>query len=236
MAAWRMPLYVVAFDLPGHGGSPWLGETLYDASRLAERVAKALAAQGIRRPVLVGHSLGARIAVELAAGTALKPRGTILVDMSGHDSSETTSAIAAHLESLMAGAPTLEGLVRLIVDRLPLANQQAVAMAVLAMATKVDGRWRMTIDPAMKHLLAPSRNPEEIWRLLTSMKGPAALVRGAYSAVMDRRTAAQISEALSWRPVIIETIDRAGHAIPLEQPELLARALENCLRGWRVAA
>jgi len=236
MAAWRMPLSVMAFDLPGHGRSPWSGEGHYDVRGLALWVAKALAARGIHRPVLVGHSLGARIAVELAAGTALNPRGTILVDMSAHDSSETSRAVAAHLDALMAGAPTLEGLVRLVGDRLPLADPHAVAMAVPAMATSAEGRWRMALDPAVRHLLAPSRHPEEIWSLLARLKGPAAVVRGAYSAVMDRRMAVRIAEAIPWRPVLIETVDKAGHAVPLEQPALLALAVEKCLRGWRVAA
>jgi pimeloyl-ACP methyl ester carboxylesterase len=236
MAAWKTPLTVIAFDLPGHGGSPSLAPAEYQVSRLADLVAEALAQQGIVRPVLVGHSLGARIAVELAARATLNPRGTILVDMSGQDSSETNRAVAAHLDALMAGAPTLEGLVRLVGDRLPLADPQAVAMVVPAMATSAEGRWLMARDPAIKHLLAPSRHPEEIWSRLARLQGPAAVVRGAYSAVMDRRMAARIVEAIPWRPVLIETIDKAGHAIPLEQPVLLARAIEKSLRGWRVAA
>jgi pimeloyl-ACP methyl ester carboxylesterase len=236
MAAWRMPLSVVAFDLPGHGRSPWLGEAHYDVPGLADRVAKALAAQGIHRPVLVGHSLGARIAVELAARSSLYPRGTILVDVSGRDGDETTSAVAAHLEALMVGAPTLEGLVKLVGDRLPLADPQAFAMAVPPMATEADGSWRMALDPAIRQLLAPARNPEEIWHLLSRLQGPAAVVRGVYSAVMDRRMAVRIAETIPWRPAFIETVDGAGHAVPLEQPALLARAVEKCLRGWRVAA
>jgi pimeloyl-ACP methyl ester carboxylesterase len=220
MAAWRMPLSVVAFDLPGHGRSPWLGEAHYDVPGLADRVAKALAAQGIHRPVLVGHSLGARI----------------LVDVSGRDGDETTSAVAAHLEALMVGAPTLEGLVKLVGDRLPLADPQAFAMAVPPMATEADGSWRMALDPAIRQLLAPARNPEEIWHLLSRLQGPAAVVRGVYSAVMDRRMAVRIAEIIPWRPTFIETVDGAGHAVPLEQPALLARAVEKCLRGWRVAA
>jgi pimeloyl-ACP methyl ester carboxylesterase len=156
--------------------------------------------------------------------------------MSGQDSSETNRAVAAHLDALMAGAPTLEGLVRLVGDRLPLADPQAVAMVVPAMATSAEGRWLMARDPAIKHLLAPSRHPEETWSRLARLQGPAAVVRGAYSAVMDRRMAARIVEAIPWRPVLIETIDKAGHAIPLEQPVLLARAIEKSLRGWRVAA
>jgi pimeloyl-ACP methyl ester carboxylesterase len=236
MAAWKIPLTVIAFDLPGHGRSPWLVPTGYHVSRLADLVAEALAQHGIVRPVLVGHSLGARIAGELAARATLNARGTILVDMSGQDSSETNRAVAAHLDALMAGAPTLEGLVRLVGDRLPLADPQAVAMAVPAMATSAEGRWRMARDPAIKHLLAPSRHPEEIWSLLARLQGPAAIVRGAYSAVMDRRMAVRIAEAVPWRPVLIETVDKAGHAVPLEQPVLLARAIEKSLRGWRVAA
>ena len=101
--------------------------------------------------------------------------------MSGRDGDETTSAVAAHLEALMVGAPTLEGLVKLVGDRLPLADPQAFAMAVPPMATEADGSWRMALDPAIRQLLAPARDPEEIWHLLSCLRGPAAVVRGVYS-------------------------------------------------------
>ncbi|MEU4775485.1 alpha/beta fold hydrolase [Micromonospora sp. NPDC023644] len=56
----------LAIDLPGHGGVPGLAYDRDVVPRLAEYVAERIAALGLRRPHVVGHSLGGVIALELA--------------------------------------------------------------------------------------------------------------------------------------------------------------------------
>ncbi|MEU7935186.1 alpha/beta fold hydrolase [Micromonospora echinofusca] len=56
----------LAIDLPGHGGVPGLASGRDVVPRLAEYVAERIAALGLRRPHVVGHSLGGVIALELA--------------------------------------------------------------------------------------------------------------------------------------------------------------------------
>ncbi|MEU6076623.1 alpha/beta hydrolase [Micromonospora sp. NPDC047074] len=56
----------VAIDLPGHGGVPGLAYDRDVVPRLAEYVAERIAVLGLRRPHVVGHSLGGVIALELA--------------------------------------------------------------------------------------------------------------------------------------------------------------------------
>jgi pimeloyl-ACP methyl ester carboxylesterase len=62
---WRL----VTFDLPGHGDSPPAGEpartySLTGYSRITREVASSL---GLRKPVVVGHSLGGHIALQAVA-------------------------------------------------------------------------------------------------------------------------------------------------------------------------
>ena len=58
---------VLAFDLPGHGRSD--GPPLADVPAMAAWLLRALAAAGVARAALVGHSMGSLIALE-AAGQA----------------------------------------------------------------------------------------------------------------------------------------------------------------------
>jgi len=70
---------VTALDLRGIGQSDRPGEG-YSIPELADDVAAICAAVGIRKPVVVGHSLGGMIAVELAARYPELPSALVLVD------------------------------------------------------------------------------------------------------------------------------------------------------------
>jgi pimeloyl-ACP methyl ester carboxylesterase len=64
---------VVAFDLPGHGRSE--GPSLGSLPEMAAWLLEALAALGADRARLVGHSMGALVALAAAAGaTSASPR------------------------------------------------------------------------------------------------------------------------------------------------------------------
>ena len=66
---------VIAVDLPGFGGSPPQPGTITPTpAALAAAIADALDAAGVRRPHVVGNSLGGWIALELAA---LRPLGSL---------------------------------------------------------------------------------------------------------------------------------------------------------------
>ena len=74
---------VIAIDLPGHGGSP--GPALDSVSAIADFVSAVLEAARFPRVVLLGHSMGGAVAIELAvlgrtplAGLALVATGARL--------------------------------------------------------------------------------------------------------------------------------------------------------------
>ena len=67
---------VLALDLPGHGDSPaW---PVYDVGSVADAVHTAVRQAGLSAPVVVGHSIGAIIAMDYAA--RYPARGVVNVD------------------------------------------------------------------------------------------------------------------------------------------------------------
>lgn len=78
--AGRFPgLRVVAPDLPGHGGSATSPRD-YRFATTAGEVASLIAALGLRRPLVVGHSWGGCLGLHLAAGEASDLRACVLLD------------------------------------------------------------------------------------------------------------------------------------------------------------
>ena len=69
VAAWADRFYIVALDLPGHGGSAALGAGA-DIADYAAAIAASLRAGGIEHAGIVGLSIGSMIAQRLAADHA----------------------------------------------------------------------------------------------------------------------------------------------------------------------
>jgi len=58
---------VLAVDLPGHGGTEWRGEAPPSVADAAEAVAAVIRVAGLEAPLVVGYSMGGRVAMQLAA-------------------------------------------------------------------------------------------------------------------------------------------------------------------------
>jgi pimeloyl-ACP methyl ester carboxylesterase len=75
---WRL----VAPDLRGHGESEWPAEPAYGIADCAGDLAALLDRLGVDRVAIIAHSMGARIAVWLAAQQPARVRGLALLDTS----------------------------------------------------------------------------------------------------------------------------------------------------------
>src|SRR6201997_3187635 len=74
---------VVTLDLPGFGASAPAGPG-FELPRVAERIARGVAARGVHAPFdLVGHSLGAAVALTLASARPRLVRRLVLVAPAG---------------------------------------------------------------------------------------------------------------------------------------------------------
>ena len=101
---------VVAVDLPGHGESDAPAQEP-SVEAFADDVARVMSALGLDRPVLIGHSLGGLVALELAA------RGL--------------ARALVVLESPVAAPPAMATALRPALDRLETDAYQTTAAALL---------------------------------------------------------------------------------------------------------
>ena len=198
----------LAVDLPGHGRSTAEGEVGIDL--FARRLADAYGALGGPPPVLVGHSMGAAIAltcalsdparwsglVLLGAGARLKVNPRLLEDVGRPD------AFGDAVERILTWSFDAAAPPRLL--------ELARARLIETGASLLEADLR-----ACDGFDVTGRLPE--------IRLPTSILVGR----TDRMTPPALSEEL--RAGIdgahLEVVDRAGHMLMLEQPVVVARAL-----------
>jgi pimeloyl-ACP methyl ester carboxylesterase len=173
---------VTALDLRGVGRSDG-PEAGYSIPELADDVAAFCAAVGIEQPVVVGHSLGGMIAVELAARHRSLPSALVLVDpgpiaprpqtveffalfaeqLEGPDGEDVRRAYVHDM-----GARD-EGLARWIVE-LMCVPEQRIAAAVIRGVSEWDGREPLALCEVPTLLLRAQLSEETDVHRLRAIK------------------------------------------------------------------
>jgi pimeloyl-ACP methyl ester carboxylesterase len=128
---------VAAIDLPGHGLSDKSPSADYTVAGLASATSEAIGKLGLERPIVIGHSLGAAVALSIGATSPGVVSGIVVVNGAG-----LGAEISSDLTSLMtepAGADTVRAMLRLFYEDQRLVADRAVQdMAQMQLA---DGAW-----------------------------------------------------------------------------------------------
>lgn len=229
------PMTAIAIDFPGHGGSEFHDDKDYSVPNFATWVANVLAREGIRNPILIGHSMGGRVALESALRGVIQPAHVVVVDVSPDvgEADDLDNAIATHLQVLAAGASNLTSFCQKIAMRMPLADKEVLTETLSALVeaggpSDIPG-VRLRLDPEIRRLL---NAPTEVdgWAALEALGCPGTIIRGAFSSVLDAQTAQKMTRTLR-HPSGCLSVPKAGHAIAFEQPAALAKAIAQGLRG-----
>lgn len=228
---------VLAPDRPGWGGNPRPATTIAgNAEMLARLVEERL---GPEPPplVVVGHSLGGAVAIELALGWRRLVAGLVLVSSVGVAAALTgmDRLLAVPLLGdgvLGAGAVALRKVVqgtarmasgersRHLLER---ANRSAAFRAVMAEADHVVGaRERRSFLVEQRALIEETPRIE---RRLGSLALPCAVVQGGGDHVVGPQAARELAAAIPGAELALRP--GAGHLLPFEQPEFVAAVVRR---------
>jgi len=217
--------HVFALDLRNHGASPW--EARMDYRAQAEDVAAFMAARGIGRAALLGHSMGGKTAMVLALTAPALVERLVVVDIAPVPRPVVHAEEVAAMQSL-----DLRGVARrAVADQMlkPRIPDDAVRQFLLTnLMSGPDGlRWRINLDAIAGDMAAiagfPAFPPGAVYR------GKVLVVRGeasAYVADADRAAFARLFPA--YRMVAIAG---AGHWVHAEQPAAFLAAVKPFLAG-----
>ncbi len=237
------PYYrTVALDLRGHGDADADPEARYDHETMARDVAAALDALAIPRCVLLGHSMGGRVAMRFAGAHPERLAGLVIVDSGPDLDPRGVSRIRFDAESRPDPSFTSVGeFERLLSAAYPLARPAVIArLARHGLRTREDGRLVPKTDPglvarwqSLDPAEAERRGREEtaaLWDALRATTCPALVVRGAASDVLSPDTADRMAdEALARGSLAV--VPRAGHSVMIDNPEGFAEAVTRFVLG-----
>ncbi len=229
---------VTLLDLPNHGHSPWTDRV--DYVDMAQLVAAELESFG--EPVtLVGHSMGGKVAMQLALRRPELLRGLVVVDIapveypvSGgrtDDPDEEASPFGAFITAMRAvdlGAlRTREDADRALREAVPSTMVRSFLLQSLVREGVGSGRWRWrlnlaTLERDLGELRGfPDPPPGAVY------EGPVLWIAGADSHYVLPEDRARMDELFPATRLV--RIKGAGHWVHSEQPEVFLRTLQAFL-------
>ena len=220
----------LAMDHRGHGDSDWDPEGRYDHDSMVRDVEFVTAALGIERLVLVGHSLGGRIATLFADRNAAHMAGLVLVDIGPDVDPRGVTRIQLNVASDQQPTfASVEEYARALTLAYPAGRPDALLrMARHGIRRRENGRYELKMDPRLRGVGA-TESPEAaaergramselLWKALARISCPTLVVRGAASDVLAPDTADRmVEETLAQGRLAV--VPQAGHSVMTDNPD-----------------
>ncbi|HXP30445.1 MAG TPA: alpha/beta fold hydrolase [Stellaceae bacterium] len=212
---------VFTLDLRNHGASPW--DDRMDYRVMAEDVAAFLAAQGLSRAALIGHSMGGKVAMVLALTAPEKVDRLVVVDIAPVPRQTTLDGYVEAMRALDLHDASRRG----VVDELlrPAVPDDAVRLFLLQnLVPGPEGmRWRINLKAIGRNMPAIAGFPElpsgSVYR------GKVLVVRGERSEYVRDKDFDVFRRRFPAFELV--TVPGAGHWVHAERPEAFLAAVER---------
>jgi pimeloyl-ACP methyl ester carboxylesterase len=229
--------HLLALDWRGFGRSQWPTDGYWFPDYYADLEAFLDAVLPDRPATLIGHSMGANIALSYAG---LRPaRVARLVALEGFGLPRTEERLVHWLDQVREGQsvaefPSFEAFAALLSRRNPRLGASRAAFVARCWGTAdAQGRVRARFDPAHKRVNPVLYRREEAEATWQRVRAPVLYVLGAQSEFLPRLGAdaspARMAELIENLQGCV--IEDAGHMLHHEQPQAVAAAIEDFLRG-----
>ena len=208
---------VLAVDLPGHGNSVPPGRDSIAA--YAADVADLLAVLELPPAVVIGHSMGAAIALTLALSRPERVAGLVLIGGG--------AKLRVHPDILHRVLVDPEHVYSLLADWL-WADETPVAVRELT-------RQRMrALDPVVVHGDYLACNAFDVLGALGQIAVPTLVVGGEADRMTPLKFSQTLADGIPQAELVV--VPGAGHMLHLERPEVVSRAISAWLERFVLPA
>lgn len=219
---WAEDFTVVLADLPNHGRSPHDEEITY--ARMAESVVELMDELFIHDAAVLGHSMGGKVAMQLALTHPDKVSKLIVVDMAPRKYRRGHDDIFAALHSLdVANLGSRKEAASQLAEHVAHPSVRAFLLKNLGRAEE-GFAWKMNLPALHRHydrlvdaLAAAEPFPH-----------PALFLRGANSGYVQDEDMELILQLFP--QATLETVEKAGHWVHAERPDEVERLVREFVK------
>ena len=205
---------VLALDQRGHGDSEWARDVAYSNHEMSLDAEAFIATLGLRRPILMGHSMGGRNSMLLTRRDPSLLRGLVIVDV-GPELSDRGRAVIAGFVRDNEEFDDLEHFVRNVQQYDPYRTREHIERTVkYNMLQRADGKFVSKCDANPRRLgVVRGSGPLENITLddARAFDLPVLLVRGADSRILTAEAGERFRDALPNGTLV--TVPNCGHNV-----------------------
>lgn len=206
----------IAIDLPGFGEAPALEEP--SLSAYAAAVTNTLMALEVERYTLIGHSMGGKIALKIAADQPENGLQRVILLAPSPPTQEPMPA--AEKQRMLNNHPNRENAETTLKNatQQPLSAEQR-ALAIQTHIAPDNRAWRWWLLEGMEHVIA-----EQMHRV----KAPVSVLASVDDPVIPYDTIKRDVAGIVPRTQLI-SLQEIGHLMPLEAPDIVANHIRQIL-------
>lgn len=228
--AMRDQYHVLALDQRGHGETEWA--TDYHPDRRVEDLEQFVAVLKLQKFVLLGLSMGGRVAFQYAARHPEQIDRLVIVDIAPETSSSGSQRIADGLRNPDVFRDPEEAFqaARRLNPRPP--DDELRARTRNGLKQLDDGTWTFRYDVALRNgsgarVMPTPGEVRQSWDSLENITCPTLLVRGAQSDILSPEHAQRMVQSIP-NCRLVEVPD-SGHSVPLDNPTGFLSAVKTFL-------
>lgn len=232
---------IVALDFRGHGKSDWDAQKRYCHNALLEDLHTLVEHLELQQFHLLGHSLGARVAMLYAADQPQHVTSLGILDTGPVVGLRGANRIRQDATTLPRSFDSREDYFQYLCQSHPLAKTECLQAMAEHGLRELGGQWQPRTDPEFARELWQQdaekcgnhelRYPltEELWQCLEVIRCETLVLRGQISSILKPDIAqAMVQDKLALGK--LESIPMAGHALMLDNPEHCVETISAFLK------
>jgi len=236
----RQHFDVYSLDFRGHGDSAWDAQQRYLHEHLQSDIRYCIDALSLQGCHLIGHSLGARVAMLVLEREPALAASFTIIDTGPDVGAAGAAKVRSDAQSQPSTFVSVESFHSYLRRIYSLSNPDALAAFATHSLRKQGDQYTLKMDPAFTQALwkpAADKNEqhelraplnEQLWQALASLRIPTLVLRGAASAILTRKTAERMANEVI-RNAQFKSVPMSGHAVMLDNPDVTTDFIEEFL-------